>query len=198
MAEMFVVLEEVRSYLIGIIWQLESPGLSEEQMDYLIFRLEQISRHLLRIKQVHTATANFLIEDVAQCIALLSNCNLSLQQAFQVPIEGNHIGRPRFDIPREQLEYLLSYEISVTDIAKVLGVSRSTIHSRFRKYEMSVGSRWANFIYEDLYVVVYGIMKTFPNAGYRRVHSQLLSQNIKVPKLMLWWSDRPTQFPLHH
>ena len=35
-------------------------------------------------------------------------------------------GRPKFDIPQEQLQYLIDYEISMTKIAQALGVSKST------------------------------------------------------------------------
>ena len=35
-------------------------------------------------------------------------------------------GRPKFDIPQEQLQYLIDYEISMTKIAQALGESKST------------------------------------------------------------------------
>ena len=35
-------------------------------------------------------------------------------------------GRSKFDIPQEQLQYLIDYEISMTKIAQALGESKST------------------------------------------------------------------------
>ena len=47
-------------------------------------------------------------------------------------------GRPRINIPKEKLEYLLSLKFKVPHIAKMLGVSNMTIFRRFRQYELSV------------------------------------------------------------
>ena len=84
-----------------------------------------------------------LLEDVTRCIsALCSQTGTTIfQLAPQVPTgEGSHVGRPKFVIPPEQLEYLLSYDISATDISKALGVSRSTIYRCLREYGISVSS----------------------------------------------------------
>ena len=37
-------------------------------------------------------------------------------------------GRPRFDVARQQLEYLSSLSFSWSEIAALLGVSRTTIY----------------------------------------------------------------------
>ena len=42
--------------------------------------------------------------------------------------ESQRPGRPRFDIPREQLEYLSSLSFKWNEIAALLGVSRMTIY----------------------------------------------------------------------
>ena len=41
-----------------------------------------------------------------------------------------HVGRPRFDITREQIEHLTSLSFSWTQIAGMLGVSRNTLYRR--------------------------------------------------------------------
>ena len=41
-------------------------------------------------------------------------------------IPSGAAGRPKFDIPQEQLQYLIDYEISMTKIAQALGESKST------------------------------------------------------------------------
>ena len=71
------VLEDIRRSLTSVIWQLRSPDVSEETIDFLIHRLEQLSRHLLRIMQtVNVGTSEqILLEDVTRCISLQSNCN---------------------------------------------------------------------------------------------------------------------------
>ena len=51
---------------------LQSPDVSEETIDFLIHRLEQLSQHLLRIMQtVNMSTSEqILLEDVTSCISL--------------------------------------------------------------------------------------------------------------------------------
>ena len=45
-------------------------------------------------------------------------------------------GRPRFEIPKEQLVYLSSLSFSWTDISRMLGVSRMTIYRRRVEYDL--------------------------------------------------------------
>ena len=45
-------------------------------------------------------------------------------------------GRPRFDISRDQLEYLFSMSFTWTDITTLLGVSRMTVYRRRLEYGM--------------------------------------------------------------
>ena len=88
-------------------------------------------------------------------------------------------GRPKSNIPQEQLQYLIDHEISMTKIAQALGVSKSTIKRRVREYGISVGPR---IVLDDseLDTLVRDIQREFPNAGYRRIHSQLKSRGVKV------------------
>ena len=53
--------------------------------------------------------------------------------SYQLPVlrQGGS-GRPPYVIPPEQLSYLLGLGFSVTRIAALLGVDRSTIHGRLR------------------------------------------------------------------
>ena len=46
--------------------------------------------------------------------------------SFVVRSTGS-VGRPRFEISKDQLEYLVEHELKTPDIAEALGVSVSTI-----------------------------------------------------------------------
>jgi predicted transcriptional regulator len=87
-----------------------------------------------------------------------------------------------FKIPREQLEYMLHYDLSTGDIAEALGVSKSTIKRRLREYDISIRAAQCNMTDDELDALVRDIQSQFPNAGYRRVYSQLRSRDIKVPQ----------------
>ena len=66
------VLEVIQRFLTSVIWQLQSPDVNEETIDFLMYRLEQLSRHLLRIMQtVNMGTSEqILLEDVTRCMSL--------------------------------------------------------------------------------------------------------------------------------
>ena len=48
------------------------------------------------------------------------------------------IGRPRYDIPRSQLEYLLQNRFTVPQISSLLCVSVRTVRRRMEEYDLSV------------------------------------------------------------
>ena len=78
------VLKEIRRAMTWVMWQLRSLNVSEETIDFLVYRLEQPSRHLLRIMQTVNMgmSEQILLEDMTRCISLLSNSsNCILQPA---------------------------------------------------------------------------------------------------------------------
>ena len=158
-------------------------GATEDVVDYAVFWLRQITCHLLRLGGVES-----LSEEV--------HSNLLTVTMLLNEVEDEHIrppvqpirqqgcrGRPRFEISQEQLEYFVTYDFSFVDIAKALCVSVSTINRRAREYGISVRGRQTVITNELLDRVVREIKAEFPNAGYRRVYSQLLVRNIIVPQL---------------
>ena len=52
-------------------------------------------------------------------------------------VDGN-VGRPQFDIPHQQLEYLIKARFAVPQIAEVVGVSLSTILRRMLDYSITI------------------------------------------------------------
>ena len=92
------------------------------------------------------------------------------------------VGHPRFEIPREQLQYLVDYEITIPDMSRALSVSESTMKRGMREYDISITWRTA-ISDEDLDNIVRSIHGDFPNAVYRRVQSHLVLHNINVPQL---------------
>jgi hypothetical protein len=175
-------IRNMRLSLLDLSRRLEH-GATEDDVDYVIFRLRQITRHLLRLGGVEGLPEE--VQNNLLTVTMLLNQveDEHIRPAVQPTRHHGCRGRPRFEIPREQLEYLVSYDFSFVDIAKALGVSVSTINRRAREYGISVRERQTVITNEELDTVVLGIKAEFPNAGYRRVHSQLMVRNIKVPQL---------------
>ena len=97
-------------------------GATEDVIDYVVFRLRQITHRMLRLggvanlsEEVHNNLLNVTMllneveyEHIRPAVPLIR------QQGFR--------GRPHFEISLEQLEYFVSYDFSFVDIAKALGV----------------------------------------------------------------------------
>ena len=142
--------------------------------------MEQICGHLARIGNGFNSTYH----TIAEVISLLRNLNLESRGAHPNILEQtrtNSVGRPKFVITREILIYMLEYDISVTDIAHALGVSKSTIKRRLKEYGISIRSEQDAVLTElALDQLVRRLQNEFPNAGYRRIYSVLRSRSIQV------------------
>lgn len=169
----------LRQSLLDLSRRLQcSPD--DEVVDFLIYRLEQICGHLARMGNRFNST----FHAISEVISLLRDLNLENRTTLPNVLEQNRagsVGRPKFVITREQLVYMLEYDISVPDIAHALGVSKSTIKRRLREYGISIRSE-QDAVVTDLALdgIVRGVQGEFPNAGYRRVYSVLRSRSIKV------------------
>ena len=107
---------------------------------------------------------------------------LSLVEITSVLEDAEQSWLPVFEISKDHLEYLVEYELKTPDIAEALGVSVSTIKRRLQEFNISSRATLTEISDDDLDSVVRGTHTEFPNAGYRRVLSQLILHGIKVPQ----------------
>ena len=81
---------------------------------------------------------------------------------------GGCVGRPPLEITAEQLD-LSGYDLTFRDVAEALRVSERDRRSNMTDHELDE--------------VLRQIKTEFPSAGYRRVHSQLVSRGVRVSHL---------------
>ena len=166
--------ERLRHSLLDLGRRLLNGG----DVDFVMFRLQQINRHLFYLERFSE-----IVQSISAVIVLLesvdeSRANHNFDGCSATP--SGLVGRPKFDIPREQLEYMIDYDISISKIAIALGVSKSTIKRRIREYGISVQTQEGVLTDSELDTLVRDIQREFPNAGYRRIYSQLKSRSVKV------------------
>ena len=89
-------------------------------------------------------------------------------------------GRPRYLIPREQLEFSLEWCFSVVDIASLLGVSIRTIERRLSEFGLRIRSTYSDISDQALDNILRNILTEFPNTGYRRMTSFLQSRGLRI------------------
>ena len=98
----------------------------------------------------------------------------------QVMDIDDRVGRPRLDIPKEQLEYLLAMGFSGPQISNAVGASLSTIRRRMTQYGLNVGSLYSDITDQELDSVVSQIKVLFPNCGFHMMQGHLFTQGHRV------------------
>ena len=83
------------------------------------------------------------------------------QCSAQVVIASG-VGRPAFEIPRGQLQFLIESRFSVPQIAQLLGVSISTVHRRMSSYNLSICSTYSPMTDDQLDELVAAVQQQFP------------------------------------
>ena len=140
-------------------------------LDLLIYKLSQLYRVLLA-SNIDTS----ILVNLSQCLTLLNNIQEHSHQETsgytpQTITSGR--GRPKFDIPCEQLEHLLELGLNCHTIAACLGVSLCTIRRRMTDYGLSVSSLYSIISDVDLDETVKEIKLNFPNCGIRMLNGHL-------------------------
>ena len=133
-------------------------GANQQYIDYVVDRLAMCTRNIEILKErLETSLEGADVEVqpvITQIFTRLNELSHALGQlstkwqqhmdelegrsssAYQAPLQhASHLrpGRRRFSITKEQLEYL---HFSWTEIARILGVSRMTVHRRRAEYGM--------------------------------------------------------------
>ena len=115
----------------------------------------------------------------------------TVEMAYAAPIniEANGAGRKRLEISQEQLEHLRSLFFSWTKIAKLLGVSTSTLQRRRREFGMAARFEEYSELTDDELDDIYKQVTTTtdggpltPNIGRRRFIGALRSRGLRVQR----------------
>ena len=128
----------LRNSLLDLSRRLECNA-SEDTLDFVSFRLQQMLQHLVHFG----GGLDGVRQSITDVVLLLENVQGRRTRAGPqnvVAAPTGLVGRPKFDIPQEQVDYMLVYDISVSDIATALGVSKSTIKRRIREYDRQTDS----------------------------------------------------------
>ena len=107
---------------------------------------------------------------------------LSCTSSYAAPsVASRQRGRPKFDITREQLEFLASMSFTWIQIARMLGVSHMTVYRRRVEFQM-VQSVCGTLSDNELKVLLTSMRKEHPSMGQTMVWGRLRSMGFNVTR----------------
>lgn len=141
-------------------------------LESIIDHVKLLYRHLLAFRQIDDNLLNM----VALAIVILEHMAEDTYRNRPTShrlLRGN-MGRPRFDIEQDQIEYLLDLCFTCPDIARLLGVSLRTIRRRMEEFGICVRDRYSSISDAELDEELVSIKQAYPNAGIKTVSGNLL------------------------
>ena len=138
---------------------------------------------LLVIPQMHihvhnTETRGFIKFIIIIIIIININCMHSINSYI-----FRSQGRPRIMVDLEDIEFLSGLRFSYVDIAKILGVSRSTLYRRLEEEGISQHSKYSDISDNDLDREISEIKLDHPNDGERLLIGHLAARGIIVQRV---------------
>ncbi len=95
-------------------------------------------------------------------------------------IASNGKGRPRYDLPMDQLVYFVEHGFTCSRISEMLGISQRTIRRRMSEYGISIWQMYSSVTDPELKELITEAHESFPNAGYRFIHGWLMQKGFRV------------------
>ena len=168
----------------GLLEQILKADLNDADMiDFFIIKLDDLyeSLQVIRAHPVFQSTQDFdrLIEITSQIKRLLET---TTSQGDRHPLTSTcqnlGRGRPRIEISEEQLIFLREFNLSWTEIERIMGISHRTLIRRRHELGLVDNERYLND--DELASVMQDIMNENPNIGQRRMLGAIRARGYRV------------------
>lgn len=167
--------------ITNMIRCLEDPALNGSDPETILDRLEDVISITLRLEESSNAPSRGAIHLLQSARQLLQGVIGESELSQISNLTANHaIGRPSYDIPMSQLQYLVETGFTVPDISAIFHVSVRTIRRRLQAYNLSVKHQYSTMSDICLDDVVKRILGDFPNCGFRRMDGFLRSRGYRI------------------
>ena len=177
------VRECLRGHLIDVVRFLEGGNHDCDTLDYTLFRLDGALNVLMRYLDNETTRAYaHIVHLVREAREAVTNANHSRRtEAFQASsIFTGQRGRPKLEVPQEQLQFLVERRFNTPQIASLLGVSQLTVERRLSECNLNI-STYSNLSDQELDAVISrSILTDFPQTGYKRMTGFLRARGLIV------------------
>jgi hypothetical protein len=174
------LIEHVKSLLQSVLRRVDSQCLSEDDFDWMQFQVERAYYIMVRGTNLYRIPNTLLIclEEARQLVGEL-NKDAYYGYVSGKTFSGNR-GRPKFNIAKEQLEFMLEYKFTIPQIAEMLNVSTSTIARRLHEYGLSTSTLYTRISDQELDGIIREISAENVNCGYKRMQGFLAARRLQV------------------
>ena len=132
-----------------------------------------------------------LLGGVLRILETMKDESVSCSNEVRHPvIHTGELGRPRYDISKDQLQYLLENKFTVPQIAEMIAVSQRTVFRRMNEFSLSVTAHYSSISDEDLDMLVGEIQHGFPMCGNTQMQGHLFARGHRVQQIRVRESQR--------
>ena len=153
-------------------------------IDDLLIHLECLYGYLIHINDNGLAP-NVVNQELVETTRRLINClkevldNVNNHQVMVTPlIANNRRGRPQYDLPMDQLIYLVENGFTGTKISQMFGISLRTVYHRMSEYGICIHQTYSDIADSQLKELITEAHLSFPNAGYRFIRGWLMQKGL--------------------
>ena len=128
-----IIRERIRNCILNILRQVQvvhACGDEGEWLGNIHFRLEWLLSIVTRYYQTNVIEREILNLLRKALTCLTEVCDPEYNNVAAETIFTGTRGRPSYNVPREQLDFLVERQFSVRQMASILGVSESTAQRR--------------------------------------------------------------------
>lgn len=157
----------------------------EDTLQTCLLHVELVYRDLLAKESLsgsldlNEQQALSLVRSALRCLESMSDSTMCTSSRSLILHHGC-VGRPRFQVAKEQLQHLLEASFTVPQIAKMIGISTRTVHRRMSEFGLSVQEQYTDITDSELDTLVADIHTDFPNCGNNVMKGHLLSHGYRI------------------
>ncbi|KAL3988945.1 hypothetical protein ACER0C_013263 [Sarotherodon galilaeus] len=169
-------------------------------VDYLQFVIDH-EMVLLRSLSDQVEIPQSIINALIELSTVLSMEDVNEQTPSQMSVSEGKLGRPNYNVSPVQLQILTEMFLSITQIAKLLGISVRTVKRCLHEYGISIKQCYSTTSDEELDNLVRSIKTRTPHVGYRMMKGMLQAMGHHVQWKRVYSSmhrvDSAVQGPLY-
>ncbi|KAL4009206.1 hypothetical protein ACER0C_003058 [Sarotherodon galilaeus] len=169
-------------------------------VDYLQFVIDH-EMVLLRSLSDQVEIPQSIINALIELSTVLSMEDVNEQTPSQMSVSEGKLGRPNYNVSPVQLQILTEMFLSITQIAKLIGISVRTVKRRLHEYGISIKQCYSTTSDEELDNLVRSIKTRTPHVGYRMMKGMLQAMGHHVQWKRVYSSmhrvDSAVQGPLY-